>query len=145
MAFNTGNPVGSTDARDLSDNAENFDQFANGTLSAYDDRLGKSRKSIAGMESDFADFLASSGYEFLGDYAAGITVTAYNQVIRETGEFWRALAGASALALRLQNQTPAPTSGRLTGPRPSGPRWRQVTCTAWPRHRGASSPSGFPA
>jgi hypothetical protein len=95
MAYNTGNPIGSTDPRDLSDNSENFDRFANGTAPAYEDRFGVSRKSFAGMEQDFADFLANSGYEFLGDYAAGIEVTAYNQIIRETGEFWRAAAGTT--------------------------------------------------
>lgn len=95
MAYNTGNPIGSTDPRDLSDNSENFDRFANGTAPAYEDRFGVSRKSFAGMEQDFDDFLLSSGYEFLGDYAAGIEVTAYNQIIRESGEFWRAAAGTT--------------------------------------------------
>lgn len=112
MAFNTGNALGSTDPRDLSDNAENLDRFANGTDPAYNDRLSKSRKSLAGMESDFAsdqasrattfaNFLASSGYVGTGtggaieDYAGGIEITEYNQIIRESGEFYRAKASLS--------------------------------------------------
>ena len=43
MANNTGNPIGSTAAKDLSDNAENLDKFANGADYEYDDRLGRSR------------------------------------------------------------------------------------------------------
>lgn len=93
--YNTGNPVGSADPRDLSDNAKNADYLENGTAEKYPDRLGKLRKSRAGMEKDFDDFLAASGYQFLDDYAAGIEVTAYNQVIRDSGEFWRAAAGTS--------------------------------------------------
>lgn len=36
---NTGNPVGSVDVRDLYDNAENLDNFSNGSLDAYPDHL----------------------------------------------------------------------------------------------------------
>lgn len=95
MKYNTGNPLGSADPRDLYDTATIADNLVHGEDPAYTDRLGKSRKSWAGMEQDFADFLANSGYELLGDYAAGIEVTAYNQIIREGGEFWRAAAGTT--------------------------------------------------
>jgi hypothetical protein len=50
MANNTGNPVGSTAAKDLSDNAENLDKFSNGTDYEYADRLGRSRKSLKWIE-----------------------------------------------------------------------------------------------
>ena len=91
--YNTGNPVGSSDPRDLHDNAQNADYLENGPADRYPDRLGKLRKSRAGMEKAFDDFLAASGYQFIGEYASGIEVTSYNQVIRDTsGEFWRAAA-----------------------------------------------------
>lgn len=90
--YNTGNAVGSSDPRDLFDNAQNADNLENGAALQYPDRLGRLRKSRAGMEKAFDDFLSASGYAFLGDYAAGIELTAYNQVIREAGEFWRAAA-----------------------------------------------------
>tara|TARA_R110000850_G_scaffold219874_1_gene345303 strand:+ start:67 stop:2469 length:2403 start_codon:yes stop_codon:yes gene_type:complete len=88
--FNTGNPLGSSDPRDLFDNAAVADKLVTGDKPAYGDRLGKSRKSWQGMEDEFAAFIAASGYEFVGDYAAGIEITGYNQVVRDTaGEFWR--------------------------------------------------------
>lgn len=63
MTFNTGNPVGSTDPRDLSDNAQNFDKLSVGSEHSYPDRFGVPRKSWAGMEADFTEFLAASGFE----------------------------------------------------------------------------------
>lgn len=51
MTFNTGNPIGSTDARDLSDNAENMDYLENSTTElTHPDRLGTVRKTRHGME-----------------------------------------------------------------------------------------------
>src|SRR5690554_2321856 len=97
MAYNTGNPLGSTDPRDLYDNAENLDNLVNGDQAAYNDRLGKSRRSWRGMEDEFAAFIASSGYQFAGDYASGIEITQYNQVVRDSsGEFWR-VSGSTEL------------------------------------------------
>jgi len=95
--YSTLNPIGSSDPRDLYDNAENLDNFVNGDQAAYNDRLGQARKSWAGMEQDFDDFMASSGYQFLGDYASGIELTGYQQILRDTsGEFWR-LSGSTTL------------------------------------------------
>ncbi|ANI33881.1 hypothetical protein AA098_10480 [Pseudomonas sp. JY-Q] len=106
MRYNTGNPVepdGSSSPFDLYDNAGNIDLFANVTAPAWPDRLGRPRKSVAGMELDFANaqadkeerfqqFLLNSGYEDLGDYAAGIVLTGRNQVFRKDGELYRASA-----------------------------------------------------
>src|SRR5690625_2668068 len=100
--YNTGNPIGSKDPRDLYDNAENLDTAVNDTSrDTWSDRLGRNRKTWWGMEREFnADqddrdarfntFIASSGYQFLGDYAPGIEITEYNQILRDgDGEFWR--------------------------------------------------------
>lgn len=100
--YKTGNPIGSTAVKDLYDNAENLDVFVNDkTKELHPDRLGVPRKTWHGMErefdsaqahreSRFNEFIASSGYRFLGDYAAGIEITEYNQLVRdENGEFWR--------------------------------------------------------
>lgn len=97
--YNTGNPLGSVDVRDLYDNAQNFDKFVNGTLDAYQDRLGVTRESWAGMEADFEtaqtlreehweEFLAGAGYQILGPYAAGLEFTSYNQTFSYLGEFY---------------------------------------------------------
>ena len=50
MANNTGNPIGSTAAKDLSDNAQNLDKFSNGEAYEYNDRLGRKRKSLKWIE-----------------------------------------------------------------------------------------------
>lgn len=49
--YNTGNPLGSTDARDLYDNAKAFDEAVNSTGSTYTDRTGASRKTLKWMET----------------------------------------------------------------------------------------------
>lgn len=77
--FNTGNPIGSADPRDLSDNAKNFDEAVNNPSSAtWTDRLGNARATLA----------AQLGYSNKGDYASGIELTKYNDVIRYNGEFY---------------------------------------------------------
>lgn len=96
--YNTGNPVPSTDVRDLYDNAENLDNLVNGPAVEYNDRLGVPRKSWAGMEQDFQDFLVSSGWEFLGDYDVDgpFTITARNQVFQR-GLYLYRISGAVAI------------------------------------------------
>lgn len=44
--YNTGNPIGSTDARDLYDNAQNFDTAVNTSNPVWVDRLGNARTSL---------------------------------------------------------------------------------------------------
>lgn len=64
MTFQTGNPVPSKDPRDLLDNAESFDiRVTSRTERSTPDRLGVPRKTWHGMELDFAEFLAASGFE----------------------------------------------------------------------------------
>lgn len=46
--YNTGNPLGSSDPRDLYDNAENLDKSLNSDADSWTDRLGKERPTIAG-------------------------------------------------------------------------------------------------
>ncbi len=100
MTFNTGNPVGSTDPRDLYDNASNFDEGMNKVGPSFTDRLGVLRKTWNGMETEFdlaqagrvaefQAFLAASGYVSLGNYAAGLNFTAYNQYMARDGFFYR--------------------------------------------------------
>lgn len=92
MTFNTGNPVGSTDARDLHDNAQNFDKFSLGQELEYPDRLGVPRKSLAGIRAEVTEALSRIGYQVIGDYAAGLVVQNFGQVFRKDGEFYRAKA-----------------------------------------------------
>src|SRR5699024_5540396 len=54
------------------------------------DREAQFNAGQADREARFNSFIASSGYQFLGDYAAGIEITEYNQIVRDAnGEFWR--------------------------------------------------------
>lgn len=76
--FNTGNPIGSTDARDLSDNAENFD-VALGTISpTWVDRLGNTRDSFEGR-------LAKGSFYRVGTFSAGYTLTNMRQTLEYYG------------------------------------------------------------
>lgn len=125
MTYNTGNAVPSRDPRDLLDNAESLDIRVNSrTERSTPDRLGVERKTWHGMECDFAEgqidraarfdtFLAGSAYQLLGDYAAGIELTARNQVFLYAGEYYRA-AAATALPYTLTG-TWATDSAYLVG------------------------------
>lgn len=112
MAYNTGNPVGSRDPRDFLDNSEITDEWVTSTSkTSHPDRLGRPRKTWHGMEQDhgaaqaeraatfsasqaereqaFQAFLTASGYVDLGDYGAGIELTARNQLLLKDGAYWR--------------------------------------------------------
>lgn len=47
--YSTGNPIGSTDPRDLYDNAENLDEAVNSDGDTFQDRMGKSRLTWTGI------------------------------------------------------------------------------------------------
>jgi hypothetical protein len=50
--FNTGNPLGSTDARDGNDNAKNLDVAVNGLDPTWNDRFGRTRHTMFGLETN---------------------------------------------------------------------------------------------
>lgn len=98
--YNTGNPLGSTDARDLYDNASNMDEGMNSGTPSFTDRLGVLRKTWNGLETEFdlaqtgretefQNFLVASGFVSLGNYAAGMNFTLYNQYMARAGFFYR--------------------------------------------------------
>ncbi len=92
--YNTHNPVGSSDPRDLYDNAIVIDEFSNSSDETATDRLGQVRKTIRGLVVSAQN---ATGYQFVDDYAAGIELTAYNEVVRDSnGEFWR-VSGTTTL------------------------------------------------
>lgn len=102
MAFNTGNPIGSTDARDLSDNAENFDK-ALGTLDAtWTDRLGVTRDSFEGR-------LAKGSFYRVGTFSAGYTLTNMRQTLEYSGHEY-SWSGAFPKVVAA-GATPATTGG----------------------------------
>lgn len=113
--YATMNPVGSTNPKDLKDNAQNLDWLILGPALSYPDRLGVNRLSWAGIESSFAaaqaqrasdfnsaqaqraaDYAASEasrGYENPVPYAAGIALTRVTQLVQYNSELYKAKAG----------------------------------------------------
>lgn len=95
--YNTMNSVPSADARDRYDNSQVFDEYVTGTELKTPDRLGKQRKTIAGMEFEFGSaqderdaafqaFLESSGWSSLGVYAAGLSIVSHSQTVDYQGQ-----------------------------------------------------------
>lgn len=100
MAYRPESPVGSTSAKDLMANAENFDLLALGENSSYPDRKGATRKSWKGMEREFisgqtsrdvqfAGFLESSGYEAPVPYVSGLYLERPTQAVTYLGNEYR--------------------------------------------------------
>jgi hypothetical protein len=113
--YATFNPIGSTNPKDLIDNAQNIDYLILGPLLSYPDRRGVNRLSWAGIEASFAaaqaqraadfnaaqsqraaDYAASEqsrGYENPVPYAAGIALTRVTQLVQYSSELYKAKAG----------------------------------------------------
>ena len=111
MAYSTGNPIGSSSPKDLSDNARNLDYLLLGPNPSYPDRLGVPRKSWIGMEGEFdADqtrrksdfdaaqnerhqtfttFMDASGYEPPVPYAPGLAIVRITQTVTYLGKDYR--------------------------------------------------------
>lgn len=90
MAYNTMNPLGSKDPRDVYDNATNLDLYSVGADPWYPNRFGVLKLSIEGQQQAFqsaqegrqAQFeaqLGAMGYTWVGDYGAGLLFTSRNQ------------------------------------------------------------------
>ncbi|WP_322547273.1 hypothetical protein [Stenotrophomonas geniculata] len=77
---NTGNPVPSAAVKDLYDNAENLDSGINGDAPTWVDRKGRTRKSMAGVEQDFAKFLADGSTIEFPTWAAASAAASAGQI-----------------------------------------------------------------
>lgn len=96
--YATGNALGSTDPRDLLDNAQNFDNAVNDVVNdTWVDRFGVTRKTLKGYDSDFEEdqaaraaafqaFLEGTGWSSLGAYAAGISIVSHTQTVDYLGQ-----------------------------------------------------------
>lgn len=98
MRFNTGNPVepdGSSDPRDLYDNAGIADLLINGPLGEYLSRLGVPLKSWRGIMQQVTDYLLAQGYESIYlAYGAGVVVERQTQLVQREGELYRVMNAA---------------------------------------------------
>ncbi len=90
--YNTGNPIESTDMRDMSDNAKNLDLFSNSSELSFDDRFGVEGKTIHGMNSEFDGMIVGMNSEFdaqilnigftrVGTFLSGATLTNPRQTL----------------------------------------------------------------
>lgn len=87
MKYLTGNPLGSTDVRDLLDNAIGLDDALNDIVNdTWTDRYTRTRKTLKGYESEFDAFLDASGWSSLGTYAAGINIISHTQTVDYLGQ-----------------------------------------------------------
>jgi hypothetical protein len=90
--YNTGNPLGSAAAKDLYDNAENFDHLSNDkTSESWNDRLGMPRLTWHGMEERYKQTIASLGWILVNSFQLGATLTLTNQALKDesSGEYYR--------------------------------------------------------
>jgi len=80
--YATGNALGSTDVRDLLDNAQNLDDLMLGQLRQYLDRLGVPRLSWAGIEAAFQEAQVQRSVDF--DEAQTNRENVFNQFLTNT-------------------------------------------------------------
>ena len=100
MSFNTGNTVPSADAKDLSDNAENFDSAVNTQIDTFTDRLGITRDTVVGR-------LKKMGYTVPVVYAGAILFTVNDNV--------KTVEEGSVVYAPLPSALPFTTSGTFVG------------------------------
>ncbi|WP_449104088.1 hypothetical protein [Pseudomonas veronii] len=95
MAYNTGNPVepnGSSDPRDLIDNAKIADKLINSSDLTWPGRLGKALKTWAGITQQVTDYLIAQGYESVYlVYGVGVIVQRQTQLVQRDGELYRVM------------------------------------------------------
>lgn len=84
--FNTGNPVDSSDPRDLLDNARVLDMLVNGDVEDVLSRLGIRRKTLWGMSESFQDLLSTQKIAF--DYQLAQQKQLFTTSMREQKNAW---------------------------------------------------------
>lgn len=93
--YNTGNPIGSTEVKDLYDNAQNFDTLSTTTtLETVPDRLGVPRMSLHGFEQEAKRRFESIKFQPPIPYAPGIEVTTSSLTVDYLGVLYYPLPNA---------------------------------------------------
>lgn len=132
--YKTKNPLGSPAAKDLFDNAENLDVFANDrTKEVSDDRLGVLRKTWYGMEMIFDRFISyitgrgeqavgAIGWQELGSWATGLTVDNRQQIVYYNGSWYKYLG---ELVHVIAGDSPENDGGVWSAENPTG-KWSNI-------------------
>ncbi|MCG8709278.1 hypothetical protein JHU04_002519 [Brenneria sp. 4F2] len=100
--YKTGNPIGSAAAKDLFDNAQNFDKAVNELVTHWIDRLGVQRLTEYGRQQLFdqliesikeegEDAISSVGWQEAGDWAVGLQLKNRNQIVLYNGSWYKFL------------------------------------------------------
>lgn len=84
----TTNPVPSQDPSDLLFNAGKLDEVVSGSNATYTDRLGVSRRTMAGIDAAADLVLGGLGYAPPVAYASGIALTLTTQTVEYAGEVY---------------------------------------------------------
>lgn len=58
--YNTGNPLGSSDPKDLYDNAQAFDQAVNTDQDKFTDRMGNQRRTFTSLQNELDTLIAGA-------------------------------------------------------------------------------------
>nr|WP_252408665.1 hypothetical protein [Escherichia coli] len=90
--YNTGNPLGSAAAKDLYDNAQNFDHLsADQQKETWADRFGVPRLTWYGMETKYKQALSQVGWVLVDSFQTGADITLPNQALCDevSGEYYR--------------------------------------------------------
>ncbi|HHP2703195.1 TPA: hypothetical protein ACR8U9_003982, partial [Citrobacter freundii] len=93
--YNTGNLLGSSAAKDLYDNAQNFDHLSNDQSNElWPDRFGNPRLTWHGMEIRYQEKLASMGWTLIDSFQDGANLTREDEALRwkipdGNGEYYR--------------------------------------------------------
>ncbi|MCE9859936.1 hypothetical protein [Raoultella planticola] len=150
--YKTKNPLGSPAAKDLFDNAENLDVFANDrTKEVSDDRLGVLRKTWYGMEMIFDRFISyitgrgeqavgAIGWQELGNWATDLTVDNRQQIVYYNGSWYKYLGELEHV---ISGDSPENDGGVWSAENPTG-KWSNIGDAALRSNLG-SSEEGFGA
>lgn len=95
MRYNTNNPVGpdgSSDPRDMHDNAKFIDLIVNSKSSKEPDRFGVLNQTFEGMRVEVTETISaalqSTGWFNVGSFSNGFDYTARNQTGEHAGSMW---------------------------------------------------------
>lgn len=108
--YNTGNPIESTDMRDMSDNAKNFDEFSNSMSDSFTDRFGVDRQTMEGAVRKAGFRPASFDFVTGGTLVSGDRNKAVFNPSPSGDNNWYAWQGALPKTIS-PNSTPAASGG----------------------------------
>ncbi|WGG56827.1 glycosyl hydrolase family 28-related protein [Enterobacter roggenkampii] len=136
--YATNNPLGSTDPRDLYDNAQNFDHLSIDQVNeTWDDRTGKPRLTWYGMEERYKIALTNLGWNPVGTFQGGAVVNSAGDIVQDTSDLtWYRWDNLTTLPKTVPSgSTPSSTGGTGKG------KWQPVDVSDVLR-RQISDPDG---